>query len=327
MKFLIIGLGSMGKRRIRNLQYLNAGEVIGFDFSREKRDEAGEKYGIKTFENLNDALAQNPDTLIISTPPDKHNEYIKLAIEKKIPAFVEASVLIEGLEELDALSRENKVFIAPSCTFRFHPAIAKIKEIVKGGEYGKVTNFVYYLGQYLPDWHPNESIKNFYVGKKETSGAREMVSFELTWITDILGLPENITGFFGKTLDMGVDIDDTYAFAMDFGDKFGSMLIDVVSRYATRSLTLNLEKAQIFWRWDEDCVKVYEADKKNWISIPYKKLSAALGYNENITEEMYIEEMKTFADAVSGRSVFPNTLEDDIKVLRLLNRIEQKQAL
>ncbi|MFZ3074394.1 MAG: Gfo/Idh/MocA family oxidoreductase [Minisyncoccales bacterium] len=327
MKFLIIGLGSMGKRRIRNLQYLNAGEIIGFDFNLEKRDEAREKYGIATFESLNNALSQKPDALIISTPPDKHNEYIRLAIDKKIPAFVEASVLIEGLKELDDLSRENKVFIAPSCTFRFHPAIAKIKEIVKDGKYGKVTNFTYYLGQYLPDWHPSENIKNFYVGKKETSGAREMVSFELTWITDILGLPENITGFFGKTLDMGVDIDDTYAFAMDFGDKFGSMLIDVVSRYATRSLTLNLENAQICWRWDEDCVKIYEAGKKDWTNITYKKLSAALGYNENITEEMYIEEMKTFAGAVGGKNIFPNTLEDDIRVLQLLNKIEQKQAL
>ena len=28
MKFLVVGLGSMGKRRIRNLQYLKAGEII-----------------------------------------------------------------------------------------------------------------------------------------------------------------------------------------------------------------------------------------------------------------------------------------------------------
>ena len=31
MKFLIIGLGSMGKRRIRNLQYLGHKEIIGFE--------------------------------------------------------------------------------------------------------------------------------------------------------------------------------------------------------------------------------------------------------------------------------------------------------
>ena len=31
LKILVVGLGSMGKRRIRNLQHLNQNDVIGFD--------------------------------------------------------------------------------------------------------------------------------------------------------------------------------------------------------------------------------------------------------------------------------------------------------
>ena len=46
MRFLIIGLGSMGKRRIRNLQSLDVGEISGFDISEGRRKEAREKYGI-----------------------------------------------------------------------------------------------------------------------------------------------------------------------------------------------------------------------------------------------------------------------------------------
>ncbi len=324
MKFLIIGLGSMGKRRIRNLQSLKAGEILGFDRKDERRKEAESKYGIKTFGDFQDAIKESPDVFIISTPPDIHNEYIKLAIKNKKPTFVEASVILEGLEELNNLAKKENVFIAPSCTFRFHPAIEKIKKIVNEGKYGKITNFTYYLGQYLPDWHPSEDIRNFYAGKKETSGAREMVSFELTWIVDILGFPKNIIGFYGKTLEMGVDIDDTYAFAMDFGDKYGSLLIDVVSRYATKSLILNMEKSQITWRWDEDFIKIYDADSKKWDNYSYKKGQSAEGYNKNIIEDIYVEEIKAFIDAVERRGKFPNSLEDDIKVLKLLNKIEEK---
>ncbi len=243
MKFLIIGLGSMGKRRIRNLRQLGAGEILAFDPKEERRKEAVEKYGVKTFGSFQEAIKETPDAFIVSTPPDKHNEYIKLAIENKKPAFVEASIILEGLEELNELAKKEKVFVAPSCTFKFHPAIREIKKIITEGKYGKVTNFIYYLGQYLPDWHPFEDIRNFYVGKKETGGAREMVAFELTWLVDLLGFPQNITGFYGKTLDMGVDIDDTYSFSLDFKDKFGSILIDVVARYAIRNLILNTEKA------------------------------------------------------------------------------------
>lgn len=323
MKFLIIGLGSMGKRRIRNLQSLRAGEIFGFDLKEERRKEAESKYNIKTFEDFREAIKANPDALIISTPPNLHNQYIKLAIENKKPVFVEASVILEGLEKLNTLAERKKILIMPSCTFSFHPAIKKIRDIVTSGKYGKVTNFIYYLGQYLPDWHPYEDIKNFYAGKKETGGAREMVCFELTWIVDIFGFPKRVTGFYGKTLKMGVDIDDTYAFSLDFGDKYGNIIIDVVSRYATKSLILNLEKAQISWRWDEDFIKIYDAESKKWENCIYKKGKSAEGYNKNIIEDIYVEEMRKFINAIKEKEKFPNSLKDDIRVLKILNTIEK----
>ena len=47
MKFLIVGLGSMGKRRIRNLQALGHVELAGFDIRKDRRDESKEKYDIE----------------------------------------------------------------------------------------------------------------------------------------------------------------------------------------------------------------------------------------------------------------------------------------
>ena len=46
LKILVVGLGSMGKRRIRNLQYLNQETVIGFDPRDDRCKESFEKYGI-----------------------------------------------------------------------------------------------------------------------------------------------------------------------------------------------------------------------------------------------------------------------------------------
>jgi 6-phosphogluconate dehydrogenase (decarboxylating) len=31
MRFLVVGLGSMGKRRVGNILHLKAGDVVGFD--------------------------------------------------------------------------------------------------------------------------------------------------------------------------------------------------------------------------------------------------------------------------------------------------------
>ena len=72
MKFLLVGLGSMGKRRIRNLQHLKAGEIFGFDPRADRREESAGRYGIQTCASFDDGMARDPDAVIISTPPDLH---------------------------------------------------------------------------------------------------------------------------------------------------------------------------------------------------------------------------------------------------------------
>jgi len=324
MRFFIAGLGSMGKRRIRNLQALGYHDIIGYDIRDDRKKEAEEKYNIKTLDSYNHINFNDFDAMIVSVPPDVHNEYLNLAIIHKKPVFVEASVILSGLKEINRLAKKNKVLIAPSCTLKFHPAIKIIKKIVISKEYGKITNFVYHSGQYLPDWHPWERVTDYYVHKKETGGGREIVPFELTWIVDILGFPKRIIGFFGKTMDVGAPIDDTYAISLDFNGIYGLLLVDVVSRYATRHLTVNLEKGQIVWNWDEQCVWLYDSNKKIWNQKQYQKGKSVEGYNSNIIEDMYIEEIQAFINAIKGTGVFSNSLDDDINVLEQLYKMEQE---
>ena len=324
MRFLIVGLGSMGKRRIRNLQHLDAGEIIGFDLRADRCQESESKYGIKTYSHFAEAVEKDPDALIISTPPDKHLEYAVIAAKNNKHFFTEASVLLDGMDELITLCLGNKIVAAPSCTMRFHPAIKDIKSIVRSEKCGKVTNFSYHSGQYLPDWHPWEDVRDFYAGKKETGGCREIVPFELTWIVDIVGFPQKIIGFFGKTMDIGAGIDDTYVISMDFGSAYGNMTVDVVSRYATKNLILNMEQGQILWRWDENVVKLYDATSQRWILYHSPEGQAVEGYNKNIIEDMYIEEIRAFLEAINGEGKFPNSLEQDARLLELMHRMESE---
>lgn len=324
MKFLVVGLGSMGKRRVRCLKALGHQDIVGCDIKNERRDETERLYGIKTVESLDKLDLSDVDAFIISVPPDRHLDFMKIAVERNKPAFVEASVVIDGLEEINQDALKKQVLIAPSCTLRFHPAIKDIKQIVQSGKYGEFTNFSYHSGQYLPDWHPWEKVTDYYVSQKDTGGGREIVPFELTWIIDILGYPEKVSCFFGKTMDVGAQIDDTYALALRFKRGFGTLLIDVASRYAVRSLVLNMERAQIVWRWDEATVNVYEADNQRWIAYKQKEASAHEGYNKNIIEDMYIEELGSFVNAAQGKGRFPSTLANDIEVLKVLYRAENR---
>lgn len=325
MKFLVVGLGSMGKRRVRCLQALNQQEIVGFDFREDRRKEAETKYGIKTISSLDQIKLADYTAMIVSVPPDKHADYAVLAVKNNLPVFIEASVILEDVRSIKkAMKADSKV--APSCTLRFHPMIKDITKIVKEGKYGKITNFSYHSGQYLPDWHPWESVNDFYVSNRPTGGGREIVPFELTWMVDTIGWPSETKGYFEKTIDFGANIEDSYAMVMKYPGMVGTLIVDVAARYAVRNLVINLEKGQIQWKWDDACVNLYEVENNRWIKYNQPEFTSASGYNKNIGEQMYIDEINAFINYFKGVKPFPNTIDDDIKVLEILNNVENSDG-
>lgn len=324
-KILVIGLGSMGKRRVRNLQALGIKNIIGLDIREDRRLETEKKYHINTISNFYEAIVKfNFDAFIISLPPAIHHIYMKKAIELGIPAFIEASVVDTDFEQMIKEAKDKNVCLAPSCTLFFHPAIKKIAETIKNGDLGKISNFLYHSGQYLPDWHTYEDVSEYYVSNKETGGGREIVPFELTWITLVLGFPSRVVGFYKNAIQIeGAEyIDETYNLLMDYGQSIFNLSVDVVSRYATRRLVINGDKKQLYWDWDNNMIKIYNPESNDWEEIKYEIISAQTGYNKNLTEQMYIDEMAAFLKAAKNEVPFPNTLEHDHKVLKVLYAVE-----
>lgn len=310
------------------MRALGVEEIFGFDERRDRREESIRQYNVVCFDRIDkDILSSNIfDALVISVPPANHHYYMEMAANLKIPFFVEASVVDHGLDNIIDIVKKNKVVAAPSGTLFFHDGIRKIYELVQSGELGNVTNVTYHSGQYLPDWHTYENVSDFYVSHKETGGAREIVPFELTWITKLFGFPQTVMGSYAKTIEIkgAEDIDDTYNAILYYKNGFLiNLAIDVVSRFATRSLLINGSKKQLRWLWENQSIDVFDPKKNRWDTFKYESLNAHEGYNKNITEQMYIIEVNNFLNAVIGEDTFFNDLEYDRNVLRLLYTIEQ----
>lgn len=325
MKFLVVGLGSMGKRRVRCLQALGYRDVYGFDSRADRRKEAEKLYSIRTFDNVEAAIKETaPHAMIISVPPDAHHIFMRIAVQGRIHFFVEASVVDTDMDAIRRDVDQAGIVGAPSATLRFHPGIRKIGELVKTGALGKVSNVIYHCGQYLPDWHTYEKVSEYYVSNPATGGAREIVPFELTWITDIFGMPRKVFGNVRRTIRIpGAEkIDDTYNCLLDYGDLLATITIDVVSRSATRRLTINGDARQLRWDWNKNAVDLFDPAKNEWESISYEVQKAAAGYNANIGEQMYIDELRTFIEATQGKGKWVNSIADDHAVLKLLYAFE-----
>lgn len=323
MSYYVIGLGSMGKRRVRCLIALGIKpeDIWGYDTREDRCEEAREKYSINIASGIEEVDFDKVNAVIVSLPPDKHNIGIDIAVKYNKPVFVEASVMLD--ETLEIEKNSKSIFVAPSCTFMFHPMIKEIKKLISSTSLGKVCNFSYHSGQYLPDWHPWEDVNDFYVSKKETGGAREIVPYELTWITDLFGFPKQIKGYYRKTGSVGCDIDDSYVCCLDYNDMIGTLVVDVISRYPARNLIINCQDGQIQWRWDNNRIEVYDAKQQKTFYINQDTQSHEEGYSDMIGEEMYIEEIDSFLKGIDEASQYPNTLDKDIKVLKLLDNIEK----
>jgi predicted dehydrogenase len=192
MKFLIIGRGSMAKRRCRNLDKLGYTQYNTWDIT----DDTTPKQLIETYK---------PEIIIVSSPPITKQQYIDMAQEKNIPCFVEADV---------CLYNGNYY---PSSTMRFHPAVIKIKELIDNGTFGKIYSFTYHHGSHLDDWRPKGFPPDYYAAKKESSACKEMFCFELSWLSYLFGMPVDACGYVDKKLDMeNVAADDCYSTVAKF---------------------------------------------------------------------------------------------------------------
>jgi len=253
---------------------------------------------------------------------------MKAAIRLKIPAFIEASVVDTDLDTIIAESVKAGVLLVPSSTFYFHPAIRLIEKIVKSGELGTLSNILYHSGQYLPDWHTYEAVNEYYVSNPATGGCREIVPFELCWLTRIFGFPASVVGICKKTIDIpgAPGIYDTCNALLDYKTFLLMLTVDVVSRIATRRFTINGSLKQLTWDWDYKNVKVFDPLTGEYQEHSFETLNSASGYNKNITEQMYIDEMKSFLNAALNNGHFENTLENDKKILEILYSIEKSYA-
>jgi hypothetical protein len=305
----------MGRRRIRNLKALGYTDIVGYDIVDYEKAKPDCWYTDMLDETEN--FLENPtgtykkvDAIIVSAPPLQKQKYIDLANKYNVACFTEADVT------------EYTGNYYSSATLRHHPAIQKIKELLDGGELGKVYTFTYHMGQSLYDWHPNCNMKTYYAAQKESGACREMFCFEMSWLSYLFGDLKCCTGVIDRKLnDIDISADDVYCSCLRFKNVTGTVLIDVVSRPAIRELRIVCECGFIEWNWNDDCIFIRRANEQDGI-ISFDKGTAAEGYHPAITEKMYEEEIKNFVAAIQGKEQYLYSREEEKQVIKMLEMFE-----
>ena len=322
MKALIVGLGSMGKRRIRLLKGIDPSiEIIGVDTWDERRAQV-EEMGHKTFTSIANAAAEKPDVAFVCTAPLSHYAILKELLTYKINSFTELNLVKDGYEELMELAKANDTVLFLSSTMLYRGEINFILDQVK--KFDKPISYIYHIGQYLPDWHPWESYKNFFVGNKRTNGCREIFGIEMPWLIEAFGKVTDVYSVSNKVTDLDIDFDDRYFVTLthESGAR-GVLSVDVVCPKAVRNLEVYGEGFHLFWEGNPKALwKFNKVTKEKEFINTYVTFEHDSRYSDNIVENAYVDEMQNFLNVVKGIEQPKYSFEKDLYTISVMDKIE-----
>src|SRR5919202_203120 len=191
MKCLVVGLGSIGRRHARNWAALGLGEVL---VCREHGKEHPEPLGVdaQTFGDLDTALAARPDVVLVTNPTSRHIATARRAIQAGAHVLVEKPLgaSLDGVDDLLRLAEAKTRVVAVGYNLRFHPGLARLRELLHTGAIGRPLFARAEVGEYLPAWHPWEDYRQSYAARRDLGGGAVLtLSHELDAICWLLGQP------------------------------------------------------------------------------------------------------------------------------------------
>jgi predicted dehydrogenase len=326
MKFLIAGLGSIGRRHFRNLISLGEKDIVLLrSHHATLPDDELNGYPVET--DLNEALKkQKPDAVIIANPTALH-------LDVAIPsANVGCSILMEkpisnSLDHVDELAsalRTGGGRLLVGFQFRFHPTLQKAAQLLKDNAIGKPLSFHVHWGEYLPNWHPWEDFKQGYAARPDLGGGVILtLTHPLDYVRMLLGEVDSLWAFTGAS-NLGLEVEDAAEIGLKMKNgALGSVHLDYNQQPPSHRWEIVGSNGTMKWDNASGNLEVFSdpppsppifvenggRERGGWTTYP-----PPAGFERNV---MFIEEMKHFISVVQKKEQPICTLDDGKQALRL----------
>ena len=137
----VVGCGYWGKNLVRNFHQLGRLRVI-CDVDRSRLEQVAQEYeGVEICDSYEELFRrEDVEGIVIAAPAAQHYSLAKRALEMGKDVFVEKplSLHVEHAEELTQLARNNGRVLMVGHLLQYHPAIQKLKSLIREGALGKV---------------------------------------------------------------------------------------------------------------------------------------------------------------------------------------------
>ncbi len=325
MKFLIVGLGSIGRRHLRNLAALGEHDLILLrSHHATLPDDELAGYPVET--SLVDALQKHePEAVIVANPTALHLDAAIPAARSGCSILLEKPVShsLDRLDLLESALQKGGGRLLVGFQFRFHPTLQKAAALLKQGVIGRPLSFHIEWGEYLPGWHPWEDFRQGYAARPDLGGGVILtLTHPLDYLRMLLGEVETLWAFAGS-LNLGLPVEDTAEIGLRMaGGALGSVHVDYNQQPPTHCWEIVGSNGTLKWDNATGELEVFAASPSSPVS-PGSVIQAErqwevhqppLGFERNV---MFIEEMKHFLAVVRDRESPLCTLQDGKRALEL----------
>jgi predicted dehydrogenase len=310
LKALVVGLGSIGVRHLNNLYALGVHELA---IVRSRNLVPFHKIvpkDISVFHDLDLALSQKFDLVVIANPTSLHLETLIRALESGSHVYVEKPIAHEEhrLPELIPYVAANGPKVLVGCQLRMHPGLRKIEEWIGENKLGQIYSVQVDLGEYLPGWHPWEDYRQSYAARADQGGGVILTLIhELDYIHWLFGKPKEVYAIGGHRTPLEITVEDT-ALAM-FETELGicvQLRMDYWRKPTVRHMNIVAEKGIVDWDYPDHRTTL----KKEGKTVDEIELPPTWDRNE-----LFLAMMKEFIEVISTGGSPRVTLQDGIDVL------------
>ena len=321
MKYLIAGLGSIGRRHMRNLLALGETDIVLLRSHRAtlpEDDLAG--YPVET--SLTEALHKHaPQAVIVANPTALHLNVAIPAAEAGCAILLEKPISssTDGLDRLKAAVEQGGAKVLVAFQFRFHPSLLAARQFISDGAIGRVVSAHVHFGEYLPAWHPWEDYRKGYAARADLGGGVLLTQcHSLDYLPWLVGRVEAAWGLVGKLSDLEVDVDDTAEIGLRFrGGALGSIHLDYNQQPPSHHFDVIGTQGTLRCDMAEGTVNLFRAAEKAW-----ETYALPAGWERNV---MFLDEMQHFVRVVRGEEQPACPLEDGIRVMQLIEAVHISQ--
>jgi predicted dehydrogenase len=231
MNILMVGLGGIGQRHVRNLRALLGDDIdiiayrvrklspvitptLQIDADRDVERE----YHLRVFGDLESALAEKPDIAFICNPSSMHIPVALACVRAGCDLFIEKPLSdgLPDLPELQALVEKHARIVMVGYQLRFHPCVLRMQEIVRSGVLGHLLGVRAAVGEYLPGWHRYEDYRQGYAARADLGGGVILSQIhEFDYLYSLFGKAKRLFSIGGHWSNLEIDVEDVASTLME----------------------------------------------------------------------------------------------------------------